>query len=295
MKKLICGVSALSIMLCGLSLAGELEEGIVGPYLDAASASMYMSIAEGEAKRLNVEIHLPSDDGATETVWNFNVLPEADSSTLPYSDCAKTCFDYATDSDESTRILYENGTGILTIDGETHDIIWQDDVEDAGSGRRFVFGANELHPVLEGLQLGDSAEDIENNMGQPDAVVNRDDARTLIYRNYELLGVNFELRLILRDNRLIAADLAGADCDDDDCSTVTEWIMDRPLSTIADLSEESIIRYTKAYTGIEDTSTLVYFARNCAFDELMLYIRSAQTRVDVLYLAPQARLEETPD
>ncbi len=74
----------------------------------------------------NASILWSQGDGST-YVWQFTITQDADGS-IHYKDCVKLI----QSGNQPPKVLYQNGTGSLTIKGGS--LYWQDDIEDIGAG-----------------------------------------------------------------------------------------------------------------------------------------------------------------
>lgn len=96
-----------------------------GNWSDRNSSATMVVDGDGSATILWIQ----SDGSAY--FWTFT-LTQDDDGTLHYSDCVKQI----QSGNQPPRVLYQNGTGTLTIkDGSMY---WQDDIEDSGSGCVFA-------------------------------------------------------------------------------------------------------------------------------------------------------------
>ena len=97
----------------------------MGNWNDQNSAAALVVDGEGNATILWVQ-----PDGSA-YFWVFT-LTQSDDGVLHYSDCMKQI----QSGNEPPRVLYQNGTGTLTIKGG--NLYWQDDIENSGNGCVFV-------------------------------------------------------------------------------------------------------------------------------------------------------------
>ena len=140
MKKLLCIL--LTVLLLTAFACAE-EDGqnpvmnLIGLYQDEVSERATMNILCEGREGGSVEISWSSSAFET-TVWTFSGIYNTENNTLPYDNCVKTVYTYDEDGNETAEIVYENGTGMLTVD-EFWCILWQDDMEDAGADCVFSY------------------------------------------------------------------------------------------------------------------------------------------------------------
>lgn len=92
-----------------------------GNWNDKNSAAELVVDGEGSATLLWVQ-----NDG-TVYFWTFTITQD-DTGVMHYKDCVKQ----TQSNNQPPKVLYQNGTGTLTIKGGL--LYWQDDIEDFGSG-----------------------------------------------------------------------------------------------------------------------------------------------------------------
>lgn len=140
MKKLIA-VLMMILLLTAFACAEEDGQNpvmnLIGIYEDETSQRAWMQIMTDGDKGGVVEIHWASSAFET-TIWTFSGVFDTEDNTLPYENCVKTDYIYDEDGNETAEVLYENGTGRLTVN-EDWSILWTDDVEDTGAECVFVF------------------------------------------------------------------------------------------------------------------------------------------------------------
>lgn len=110
---------------------------LIGPYMDKTSQRARMDIA---CEGLNgASVVISWANSAFETVqWTFSGEFDLETLTIVYENCVKEIVTYAEDGSSETVMEYENGTGALTVT-ENWEILWTDDVENAGEGCVFEF------------------------------------------------------------------------------------------------------------------------------------------------------------
>ena len=112
---------------------------LVGMYEDETSQRAVMVVECSGEIEADVQI-LWSSDAAECTTWTFTGQYFAEAGEIYYNNCVKAVSTFDENGNETEEILYEDGTGTLTI-GEDNTILWKDDKEDAGVDCRFVFCA----------------------------------------------------------------------------------------------------------------------------------------------------------
>ena len=110
---------------------------IVGPYDDAVSGRAHMMVQCLGETGASVEIRW-ADSASECVVWRFTGEYDTASKTIAYSDCEKAVEIFDENGSMTKEVLYENGLGRLVI-GESYEILWQDDMEDAGKECVFRF------------------------------------------------------------------------------------------------------------------------------------------------------------
>jgi len=104
--------------------------------------------AEKIAGRGNIEIRKGADEGSYEVlitwgssaeetyVWTMTARAEG-SNLLRYEDARHSILHFHEDGTDSEEPVYENGTGSFSLNS-AYELMWQDDVEDAGLDTVFV-------------------------------------------------------------------------------------------------------------------------------------------------------------
>lgn len=110
----------------------------VGPYFDLISQRATMLVeCQGEKEAL---ITISWANSAEEClVWRLSGEYDEETQTISYTNAVKTLETTAEDGATRIETIYENGSGVLTI-ADNWQILWQDDVENAGEGFVFEFG-----------------------------------------------------------------------------------------------------------------------------------------------------------
>lgn len=110
---------------------------LIGPYMDKTSQRARMDIACEGTHGASVVISWANS--AFETVrWTFSGEFDAETNEIAYANCVKEIVTFAEDGSCETAMEYEGGTGALTVT-ENWEILWTDDVENAGEGCVFEF------------------------------------------------------------------------------------------------------------------------------------------------------------
>ena len=108
---------------------------LIGTWEEKYDGSGRIEISESGSSKYAVKI---SRNTGTDEIhrWTMTAVP-ADSNILRYKDCTHTMSVIGDGGTETQEILYENGTGTITL-LSTHELMWQDDVDDAGENAVFV-------------------------------------------------------------------------------------------------------------------------------------------------------------
>lgn len=94
-----------------------------------------LTITKGEPGWYGVEISWPRN--ATQIdMWTMSAIP-VDSNTLQFKDCSHYLLTYKGKTIDKEELLYENGTGSLTMNS-AGEIIWRDDQEHKGDTVSYV-------------------------------------------------------------------------------------------------------------------------------------------------------------
>ena len=119
----------------GMALLGYTPDSLVGTWSEKIAGRGYISIGKSSDDLYHVQINW--GNGATEMyVWTMTASP-LESNTLHYDDCRHSIITIAEDGSDSEALVYENGSGSFTL-LSTNELMWQDDVEQAGQDTLFV-------------------------------------------------------------------------------------------------------------------------------------------------------------
>lgn len=118
-----------------MALLGYTPDSLVGTWAEKI-AGRGTIVIEKEADDL-FRVQINWGNSASEMyVWTMTASPAA-SNILHYDDCWHSIITFAEDGSDSETLVYENGTGEFTL-LSTNELMWQDDVEQAGQDTLFV-------------------------------------------------------------------------------------------------------------------------------------------------------------
>lgn len=138
MKKMV--VICMTILLAVLAACARQRsfsyapEEMAGTWTQKYDGSGTVEISESGG-RYAVLIRMDKENGEAET-WSMTAVP-ADGNTLRYKDCIHAVWSAGDVSAPAMDILYENGTGTITV-LSTFELMWQDDVDNAGENIVFT-------------------------------------------------------------------------------------------------------------------------------------------------------------
>ena len=118
-----------------MALLGYTPDSLVGTWAEKIAGRGTISIEKETDNLFRVQINWGSS--ANEMyVWTMTASPTA-SNILHYDDCRHSIITFADIGSDSETLVYENGTGEFTL-LSTNELMWQDDVEQAGQDTLFV-------------------------------------------------------------------------------------------------------------------------------------------------------------
>ena len=118
-----------------MALLGYTPDSLLGSWSEKIAGRGYITIAKTSDDRYNVQVNW--GNGASEMyVWTMTASP-AGSNILHYDDCRHSIITFDEEGSDTETVKYENGTGEFTL-LSTNELMWQDDVEEAGKDSLFV-------------------------------------------------------------------------------------------------------------------------------------------------------------
>lgn len=118
-----------------MALLGYTPDSLIGSWSEKIAGRGYITIAKTSDDRYNVQVNW--GNGASEMyVWTMTASPAA-SNILHYDDCRHSIITFDEEGSDTETVKYENGTGEFTL-LSTNELMWQDDVEEAGKDCLFV-------------------------------------------------------------------------------------------------------------------------------------------------------------
>ena len=118
-----------------MALLGYTPDDLIGAWSEKIAGRGYVSIERVSESQYSIQVNW--GNGASEMhVWTMSASP-AGSNVLHYEDCRHSIINFAEDGSDTETLVYENGTGEFTL-LSTNELMWQDDVENAGQDTLFV-------------------------------------------------------------------------------------------------------------------------------------------------------------
>ena len=118
-----------------MALLGYTPDSLIGNWSEKTSGRGNIAIEKISDDHYNVQVNWGSS--AEEMyVWTMAASPVG-SNVLHYDDCRHSIITFTEDGLDSETLVYENGSGEFTL-LSTNELIWQDDVEQAGQDALFV-------------------------------------------------------------------------------------------------------------------------------------------------------------
>lgn len=116
---------------------GYTPEDLLGRWAEKIAGRGLITISEsGKEGEYTVEIHWGSS--AFESVnWTMTALPTGNGGELAYDDARCFVRTYTSETEFTDAVKYENGTGRFILNS-ANEIMWQDDMEQAGDNTVFI-------------------------------------------------------------------------------------------------------------------------------------------------------------
>ena len=117
-----------------MALLGYTPDSLIGTWSEKDAGRGNIMIEKISDGQYSVQVNWGGADSMD--VWTMTASPIG-SNVLHYDNCRHSILTFTEDAADSEILVYENGTGEFTL-LSTNELIWQDDVEQAGQDSLFV-------------------------------------------------------------------------------------------------------------------------------------------------------------
>ncbi len=116
---------------------GYTDDDFLGRWAEKIAGRGLIEISKGENEdEYNVEIHW-ANSAFESCIWTMTAKSTGNGNELAYADAKLVIRTYSSETEYTDKVNYENGTGMFILNS-ANEIMWQDDVDQAGEDTVFI-------------------------------------------------------------------------------------------------------------------------------------------------------------
>lgn len=115
---------------------GYTPDDMIGVWAEKMAGRCSIEIRKNADGNFDVNIHW-SSSAFESSFWKMTAVPTGNGAELRYEDCVETVITFTSETENTEKTVYENGTGTFEL-LSTYELVWHDEIEHAADDNLFI-------------------------------------------------------------------------------------------------------------------------------------------------------------